>query len=63
MKNLFFPPSIFPFFSWENALESLLFSIKMKFVMHFFGNISNLECKRLVISDTNLMGIGVEKSQ
>lgn len=35
----------------------------MRFVLHFFINISNLECKRPIISDTNLEGVKVEKLQ
>ena len=35
----------------------------MKFVIHFFGNVSSLECRRPVISDTNLEGVKLENVQ
>ena len=31
--------------------------------MHFFGNVSSLECRRPVISDTNLEGVKLENVQ
>lgn len=35
----------------------------MKSILHFFGNVSNLECKKPMIYDTNLEGVNVEKLQ
>ena len=35
----------------------------MKSVLHFFRNVSSLECKRLFICDINLEGVKVEKLQ
>ena len=32
-------------------------------MLHFFGNVSSLECKRNVICDTNLEGVRLEKLQ
>ena len=35
----------------------------MRLVLHFLGNISSLECKKLVICDTKLEGVKVENLQ
>ena len=35
----------------------------MKSVLHFFGNVSSLECRRPVICDTNLEGVKLENLQ
>ena len=35
----------------------------MKSVMHFFGNVSSLECRRPIITDTNLEGVKLENVQ
>lgn len=35
----------------------------MKSILHFFRNVSSLECKKPVICDTNLEGVKVEKLQ
>ena len=35
----------------------------MKSILYFFGNVSSLECKRPIISDSNLEGVKVEKLQ
>ena len=35
----------------------------MRLVLHFLGNVSSLECKKLVICDTNLEGVKVENLQ
>ena len=35
----------------------------MRSVLHFLGNVSSLECKKLVIYDTNLEGVKVENLQ
>jgi hypothetical protein len=35
----------------------------MKFVLHFFGNVSILECRKPIISDTNLEGVKLENLQ
>lgn len=35
----------------------------MKSIMHFFKNVSSLECKKPIISYTNLMGVEVDKLQ
>ena len=35
----------------------------MRSVLHFLYNVSNLECKKLVICDTNLEGVQVEDLQ
>ena len=35
----------------------------MRSVLHFFGNVSSLECKKPVICDTNLEGVKVEDLQ
>ena len=35
----------------------------MKSMLHFFGNISNLECRKPFISDTNFEGVRLKKLQ
>ena len=35
----------------------------MRFVLHLFGNVSSLECRKLVICDTNLEGVQLENLQ
>ena len=39
------------------------FWLKMKSVMHFFGNVSSLKCRRPIITDTNLEGVKLENVQ
>ena len=35
----------------------------MRSILHFFDNVSSLECKKLVIYDKNLEGVKVEDLQ
>ena len=39
---------------------SFLF-FRMKFVLHFFGNISSLECRRPILFDSSIEAVRVEK--
>jgi len=44
-------------------VKPFYFSLRMRSILHFFGNVSSLECKRPVIYDTNLEGVKLDNLQ
>ena len=50
-------------FKEQGSIGLLFPSLKMKYVLNFFGNISILECRRHVIANMNIEGVKLKELQ